>query len=156
MKKRIKLEQLYLFLWFFPIFLLPFTWVNAVVQGAEILGIINGSGFIISKNFPTLTLFYFLISVNLIVSKTFIKKYNWHLIQFSSMLVFTSYFSILPRIIIGPNGLSESGLKDTSYSAMYFLTIKPCFYIAIVSFALAVGLFYYTEIREQSLLIEKI
>ena len=51
MKKKIKLEQLYLFFWFFPILLLPFTWVNAVVQGAEILGLIHGTGIVVSKNF---------------------------------------------------------------------------------------------------------
>ncbi|MGM9904060.1 hypothetical protein A5844_000711 [Enterococcus sp. 10A9_DIV0425] len=155
MKERIKIEQVYLFFWFFPIFLLPFTWVNAVVQGAEILGLINGSGLIISRNFPVLTIFYFLISVSLLFSKIFIHNFNWHLIQFSCMLIFTSIFSILPRIIIGPNGLSESGLKDTAYSSMYFLTIKPCFYIAIISFVCSVCLFFYSELRLKSVFFEK-
>ena len=57
-RKIIKVERLYLFFGF-PNFLGTFTWVNAVVQGAEILGLIQGSGFVVSKNFPLLTMFYF-------------------------------------------------------------------------------------------------
>ena len=147
MKKKIKLEQLYLFFWFFPILLLPFTWVNAVVQGAEILGLIHGTGIVVSKNFPILTLFYFLVSMSLILTNKFMNSYNWHLIHFSCMLVFTSFFSILPRIIVGPNGLSESGLKDTGETSMYFLTIIPSFYLAILSFLLAVIFYSIAKLR---------
>ena len=75
MKKKIKLEQLYLFFWFFPILLLPFTWVNAVVQGAEILGLIHGTGIVVSKNFPILTLFYFLVSMSLILTNKFTDRF---------------------------------------------------------------------------------
>ncbi|HDL0728835.1 TPA: hypothetical protein PWR86_002942, partial [Enterococcus faecium] len=51
MRRKAVIDRLYLFFWFFPIVLLPFTWVNAVVQGAEILGLIQGSGFVVSRNF---------------------------------------------------------------------------------------------------------
>ncbi|MGC5823990.1 hypothetical protein J8M84_14865 [Enterococcus faecium] len=54
MRRKAVIDRLYLFFWFFPIVLLPFTWVNAVVQGAEILGLIQGSGFVVSRNFPAL------------------------------------------------------------------------------------------------------
>ena len=155
MRKIIKVERLYLFFWFFPIFLAPFTWVNAVVQGAEILGLIQGSGFVVSKNFPLLTMFYFLISVSLLLSNKFIKAYNWHMLHFSCMLVFASFFSMLPRIIVGPNGLSESGLKDSAYSAMYFLTIKPSFYLAILSFFLVAFFYFYTEVRTIKVISER-
>ncbi|BDP74217.1 hypothetical protein EfmAA96_20020 [Enterococcus faecium] len=40
-KKNSNRSALFIFL-VFPIVLLPFTWVNAVVQGAEILGLIQG------------------------------------------------------------------------------------------------------------------
>ncbi len=156
MEKKRKIEQLYLFFWFFPIFLLPFTWVNAVVQGAEILGLIHGSGIVVSKNFPLLTMFYFLISVSLLLSNKFIDTYNWRIVHFSCMLVFASFFSMLPRIIIGPNGLSESGLKDSFYSSMYLITIKPSFYLAILSFLLAVFFYFYTEIRTRKMISERI
>lgn len=147
MKKKVKLEYLYLFFWFFPIFLLPFTWVNAIVQGAEILGLIRGTGIVVIKNFPILTMIYFLVSVSLLLTHKFVHSYNWQLLHFIFMLVFTSIFSVLPRIIIGPNGLSESGIKDTQYTTMYLLTIKPSFYLAIVSFFLAVGFYFATKVR---------
>lgn len=57
MRRKAVIDRLYLFFWFFPIVLLPFTWVNAVVQGAEILGLIQGSGFVVCRNFPALTIF---------------------------------------------------------------------------------------------------
>lgn len=136
MRRKAVIDRLYLFL-VFPIVLLPFTWVNAVVQGAEILGLIQGSGFVVSRNFPALTVFYLVISVGLLLPKSLINHYNWQLLYFSCLLVFTSMFSLLPRLIIGPNGLSESGLKDSAYSSMYFLTIKPWFYLVIASFILA-------------------
>ena len=40
MRRKAVIDRLYLFFGF-PIVLLPFTWVNAVVQGAEILGLIK-------------------------------------------------------------------------------------------------------------------
>ncbi|WP_165003415.1 MULTISPECIES: hypothetical protein [unclassified Enterococcus] len=144
-KKRI-IERIYLFFWFFPILLLPFTWVNAVVQGAEILGLIQGSGIVVSRNFPILTMSYLLISVALLLPKSLIDHYNWRLLSFSCMLMFTSLFAMLPRLIIGPNGLSESGLKDTAYTSMYFLTIKPSFYLVIASFILAVLFYFFFQI----------
>ncbi|BDP77832.1 hypothetical protein EfmAA242_20600 [Enterococcus faecium] len=60
------------------------------------------------------------------------------------------FLSLLPRLIIGPNGLSESGLKDSAYSSMYFLTIKPWFYLVIASFILATFFYFWTEIRIKS------
>lgn len=36
MRRKAVIDRLYLFFWFFPIVLLPFTWVNAVVQGGDI------------------------------------------------------------------------------------------------------------------------
>ncbi len=107
MRRKAVIDRLYLFFWFFPIVLLPFTWVNAVVQGAEILGLIQGSGFVVSRNFPALIVFYLVISVGLLLPKSLINHYNWQLLYFSCLLVFTSMFSLLPRLIIGPNGLSE-------------------------------------------------
>ena len=147
MRRKAVIDRLYLFFWFFPIVLLPFTWVNAVVQGAEILGLIQGSGFVVSRNFPALTVFYLVISVVLLLPKSLINHYNWQLLYFSCLLVFTSMFSLLPRLIIGPNGLSESGLKDSAYTSMYFLTIKPWFYLVIASFILATFFYFWTEIR---------
>nr|AFC63971.1 hypothetical protein EFAU004_01887 [Enterococcus faecium Aus0004] len=148
-KKSSNRSALFIF-WFFPIVLLPFTWVNAVVQGAEILGLIQGSGFVVSRNFPALIVFYLVISVGLLLPKSLINHYNWQLLYFSCLLVFTSTFSLLPRLIIGPNGLSESGLKDLAYSSMYFLTIKPWFYLVIASFILATFFYFWTEIRIKS------
>lgn len=148
-KKNSNRSALFIF-WFFPIVLLPFTWVNAVVQGAEILGLIQGSGFVVSRNFPALIVFYLVISVGLLLPKSLINHYNWQLLYFSCLLVFTSMFSLLPRLIIGPNGLSESGLKDSAYSSMYFLTIKPWFYLVIASFILATFFYFWTEIRIKS------
>ncbi|EME8111192.1 hypothetical protein [Enterococcus faecium] len=150
MRRKAVIDRLYLFFWFFPIVLLPFTWVNAVVQGAEILGLIQGSGFVVSRNFPALTVFYLVISVGLLLPKSLINHYNWQLLYFSCLLIFTSMFSLLPRMIIGPNGLSESGLKDSAYPSMYFLTIKPCFYLVIVSFILATFFYFWSEIRIKS------
>ncbi len=150
MRRKAVIDRLYLFFWFFPIVLLPFTWVNAVVQGAEILGLIQGSGFVVSRNFPALIVFYLVISVGLLLPKSLINHYNWQLLYFSCLLVFTSMFSLLPRLIIGPNGLSESGLKDLAYSSMYFLTIKPWFYLVIASFILATFFYFWTEIRIKS------
>ncbi len=138
MRRKTVIDRLYLFFWFFPIVLLPFTWVNAVVQGAEILGLIQGSGFVVSRNFPALIVFYLVISVGLLLPKSLINHYNWQLL------------SLLPRLIIGPNGLSESGLKDSAYSSMYFLTIKPWFYLVIASFILATFFYFWTEIRIKS------
>lgn len=150
MRRKTVIDRLYFFFWFFPIVLLPFTWVNAVVQGAEILGLIQGSGFVVSRNFPALIVFYLVISVGLLLPKSLINHYNWQLLYFSCLLVFTSMFSLLPRLIIGPNGLSESGLKDSAYSSMYFLTIKPWFYLVIASFILATFFYFWTEIRIKS------
>ncbi|MEY8445175.1 hypothetical protein [Enterococcus ratti] len=156
MKKKKRLEQMYLFFWFFPIFLLPFTWVNAVVQGAEVLGLVHGTGVVVLKNFPILTMFYFIISIGLVLTNKFINSYNWYLVHFSCMLIFTSFFSVLPRIIIGPNGLSESGLKDTIYSSMYFLTIKPGFYLAIFSFVLAIVFYFFSKIKINDEIVREI
>ncbi|HDL2462635.1 TPA: hypothetical protein PW114_003059, partial [Enterococcus faecium] len=85
-----------------------------------------------------------------LLPKSLINHYNWQLLYFSCLLVFTSMFSLLPRLIIGPNGLSESGLKDLAYSSMYFLTIKPWFYLVIASFILATFFYFWTEIRIKS------
>lgn len=76
MRRKAVIDRLYLFFWFFPIVLLPFTWVNAVVQGAEILGLIQGSGLVVSRNFPALTVFYLVISVGLLLPKSLINHYN--------------------------------------------------------------------------------
>ena len=100
MRRKAVIDRLYLFFWFFPIVLLPFTWVNAVVQGAEILGLIQGSGFVVSRNFPALTVFYLVISVGLLLPKSLINHYNWQLLYFSCLLIFTSMFSLLPRTSI--------------------------------------------------------
>ncbi len=105
---------------------------------------------VVSRNFPALIVFYLVISVGLLLPKSLINHYNWQLLYFSCLLVFTSMFSLLPRLIIGPNGLSESGLKDLAYSSMYFLTIKPWFYLVIASFILATFFYFWTEIRIKS------
>ena len=150
MRQKIMGRRSYLFFWFFPLLLLPFTWVNAIVQGAEVLGLIQGSGFLVARNFPTLTIFYLLVSVSLLIPRSLINNYNWKLIYFSCMLIFTSMFALLPRMIIGPTGLSQSGLKDLSdYSAMYFLTIRPLFYLAAASFIVSVIMYLFAELRRQ-------
>lgn len=100
MRRKAVIDRLYLFFGFSYRFA-TFTWVNAVVQGAEILGLIQGSGFVVSRNFPALIVFYLVISVGLLLPKSLINHYNWQLLYFSCLLVFTSTFSLLPRLIIG-------------------------------------------------------
>ncbi len=149
-KKSSNRSALFIFLVFSYRFATFYMGKCCCVQGAEILGLIQGSGLVVSRNFPALTVFYLVISVGLLLPKSLINHYNWQLLYFSCLLVFTSMFSLLPRLIIGPNGLSESGLKDSAYSSMYFLTIKPWFYLVIASFILATFFYFWTEIRIKS------
>ena len=92
MRRKAVIDRLYLFFWFFPIVLLPFTWVNAVVQGAEILGLIQGSGFVVSRNFPALIVFYLVISVGLLLPKSLINHYNWQLLYFLLISIYIYVF----------------------------------------------------------------
>ncbi|HFM7062799.1 TPA: hypothetical protein ACG9XK_003002 [Enterococcus faecium] len=90
MRRKAVIDRLYLFFWFFPIVLLPFTWVNAVVQGAEILGLIQGSGLVVSRNFPALTVFYWFYNI-----------LCWWKIESDFLLTLFSSFQLKKRLTFG-------------------------------------------------------
>ncbi|MGG5358820.1 MULTISPECIES: hypothetical protein [unclassified Enterococcus] len=155
MRSKLVNSRTYLLFWFIPILLLPFTWVNAVVQDAEVLGTIHGNGLLLVQNFPTLSFFYLFISISLLIPNTFIRTDNWKLLCFSCMLIYLSILAMLPRIIIGPTGLSESGLRDSSnYLSMYLITIRPPFYLAILATFFSVVLYFIANVKCQDLSIE--
>ncbi|KAF1297584.1 hypothetical protein BAU15_07685 [Enterococcus sp. JM4C] len=143
MKKIIHYRNIFLIFWLIPIALLPFRWLSAVVKDAEILGSIQGTGWLVLKNFPVLGWLYFLLTVALVWLYFSRVKRVLAPIYLSCLACFTTGVALLPRMILGPTGLSQSGLFDSqAYYSLYFIAIKPAYYLAVGSLVLAIITFF--------------
>ncbi|MGM0124925.1 hypothetical protein IGI37_002319 [Enterococcus sp. AZ194] len=143
MKKVIHYKNIFLVFWLLPIVLLPFRWLSAVVKDAEILGSVQGTGWLILKNFPALGWLYFLLTVFLVWYHFSRVKRVLAPIYLCCLACFTTGIALMPRMILGPTGLSQSGLFDSqAYYSLYFIAIKPIFYVVVLSFILTIITFF--------------
>jgi hypothetical protein len=143
LKKIMHYRNVFLIFWLFPIFLLPFRWLSAVVKDAEILGAINGTGWLVLKNFPVIGWLYFLLTVALVWLHFSRVKEVVAPLYFACLVSFTTGIVLLPRIILGPTGLSQSGLFDSqAYYSLYVIALKPAFYLVVSSLLLTVITFF--------------
>ncbi|MFV0560528.1 MAG: hypothetical protein ACK5NA_07410 [Enterococcus sp.] len=151
MERKKLYSYLFLLCWLVPLVLLPFSWVNAVVQDAEVLGTIHGTGFVVLSNFPFLIFSYITLSSALLVSKVFPSAPNIKLFFLIFLVGFAVTVLLLPRMIIGPTGLSTSGLRDgAAYEEMYLITIKPIFYLVIASIQASVWFYFLANVYQRA------
>ncbi|MGM0213244.1 hypothetical protein [Enterococcus sp. AZ109] len=142
MKK--KLSRLYLLFWLVPFVVSPLQWFSSTVQEVDIFRPVNGTGILVAKNFGTLTILYFLLLITMVVFE-FSRKHPLVCVAIISLqIMFTTIFFMLPRIIIGPTGLSQSGMSDVDfYLRALLLSIEPSYMVALISLIISVG-FYFT------------
>ncbi|EOH96288.1 hypothetical protein [Enterococcus pallens] len=137
------LSRLYLVFWLVPAIVSPFQWFSSVVQDVEIFRPIDGSGILVARNFGTLTILYFLLLAGMLVSEFFKKNYILQVVIIAFQIMFSTIFSMLPRIIIGPTGLSQSGMSDVDfYLRALLLSIEPGYMIALLSLVISVGWYF--------------
>lgn len=141
MKKN--LSRLYLVFWLVPAIVSPFQWFSSIVQDVDIFRPIDGTGILVARNFGTLAILYFLLLAGMLVSEFFKKNYILRVVIIAFQMMFSTIFSMLPRIIIGPTGLSRSGMSDVDfYFRALLLSIEPGYIIALLSLVISVGLYF--------------
>ncbi|MEO1771002.1 hypothetical protein [Candidatus Enterococcus ferrettii] len=141
MKKN--LSRLYLLFWLVPLVVSPFQWFSSIVQDVEIFRPIDGTGILVAKNFGTLAVFYFLLLAAMLVSEFFQKNDVLQVVIIGLQIMFSTIFFMLPRIIIGPTGLAQSGMSDVDfYLKALLLSIEPSYMIALFSLVISVFLYF--------------
>ncbi|MGG5315784.1 hypothetical protein [Enterococcus sp. AZ072] len=141
MKKN--LSRLYLLFWLVPLVVSPFQWFSSIVQDVEIFRPIDGTGILVAKNFGTLAVFYFLLLAAMLVSEFFQKNDVLQVVIIGLQIMFSTIFFMLPRIIIGPTGLAQSGMSDVDfYLKALLLSIEPSYMIALFSLVISVVLYF--------------
>lgn len=141
MKKN--LSRLYLVFWLVPAIVSPFQWFSSIVQDVDIFRPTDGTGILVARNFGTLAILYFLLLVGMLFSEFFKKNYIIQVVIIAFQIMFSTIFSMLPRMIIGPTGLSRSGMSDVDfYFRALLLSIEPSYIIALLSLVISVGLYF--------------
>lgn len=148
MKNRMNwLSRCYWLFWLLPIILLPFPWVKAVVDEVEVLQPIDGTGFLVAKNFSTSALMYVIFTLGMLLAEFSRKSLNIKIVILVIQTFTLAVFSTLPRIILGPTGLTKTGFQNLDfYTSAYLLAVRPAYTISLVSLLLAVLSYYYFQI----------
>lgn len=140
-------QKSYWFFWLLPIATLPFPWIKALVDEVGALHPVDGTGFLVMKNFATLALWYVIFTLGMLLGEFARKKWNIKLVILSIQIFFTTVFSSLPRMILGPTGLTKTGFQNLDfYTSAYFLAVKPAYGISLLSLILAIFLYYRTQL----------
>lgn len=149
MKKQ--LSRLYLLFWLVPLVVSPLQWFSSTVQEVDIFRPVDGTGILVAKNFGTLTILYFLILATMLVFE-FSRKHPLVCVAIISLqIMFTTIFFMLPRIIIGPTGLSQTGMSDVDfYLRAVLLSIEPSYVISLISLIVSVGLHFVFNICHEN------
>ncbi|GCF92177.1 hypothetical protein NRIC_00680 [Enterococcus florum] len=138
-----KLTYVYLLFWLSPLLTSPFLWFGATVEDIGIFRPIRGNGILVAKNFSTLAIFYFLLTLAMVLFEYTRRSRFVKIVILSLQIVFLSFFFMIPRIILGPTGLSPSGLSDVDfYRETYWISVQPAYVIALLGLVLSVSFYF--------------
>lgn len=141
------LSKIYWFFWLLPVLFLPCVWISATAIDIGVLATIEGTGVIVLKNFSELAFFYVVCTLALLLEGLSRGLQSVKILVFGLLVCFSTFILCLPRMIIGPVGLSRNGIYDYDfYMEVYRLSVSWQYTVLAISIVLAVGTYYYFRI----------
>lgn len=144
------LSKIYWVFWLLPILFLPSVWISATAIDTGSLTAIEGTGFIVMKNYSELGLFYFFCTLALLLEGASRGLRSIKVLVFGMLICFGTFMLCLPRMIIGPVGLSHSGIYDFDfYMGVYRKSVSWQYTLMVIFLFLAIGAYYYFRILKE-------